>query len=88
LLERRVETSAKGALAKAGVDLGRLDILRYATDRTWMRDIAPSFVKSGDEVAMFSPVVYADACKSAPSWRWRIESDVRGEFACGRRGSR
>jgi agmatine deiminase len=49
---QRVEASAKGALVKAGVDLGRVDILRYATDRTWMRDIAPSFVKSRDEVAM------------------------------------
>ena len=49
---QRVESSARDALAKAGVDLGRVEFLRYATDRTWMRDIAPSFVKSPDEVAM------------------------------------
>jgi len=48
----RVEASARGALTKAGVDLGRVELLRYATDRTWMRDIAPSFVKSPSEVAV------------------------------------
>jgi agmatine deiminase len=47
-----VEASAKDALAKAGVDLGRVDFIRYATDRTWMRDIAPSFVRSANDVAM------------------------------------
>ena len=49
---QRVETNAKDALGKAGVDLGRVEFLRYATDRTWMRDIAPSFVKSEQGVAM------------------------------------
>jgi agmatine deiminase len=49
---QRIEAGAKDALGKAGVDLGRIEFLRYATDRTWMRDIAPSFVKSPDGVAM------------------------------------
>jgi agmatine deiminase len=49
---QRVESNAKDALGKAGVDLGRVDFIRYPTDRTWMRDIAPSFVKSHEGVAM------------------------------------
>jgi agmatine deiminase len=49
---QRVEASARDALVKAGVDLGKIEFLRYAADRTWMRDIAPSFVKSADEVAI------------------------------------
>ncbi|HMI84967.1 MAG TPA: agmatine deiminase family protein [Polyangiaceae bacterium] len=49
---QRVEASARDALAKAGVHLESIEFLRYATDRTWMRDIAPSFVKSAGEVAM------------------------------------
>jgi agmatine deiminase len=50
--DERVEASARDALGKAGVDLDRIEFIRYAADRTWMRDIAPSFVKSADEVAM------------------------------------
>ena len=49
---QRIEASACAALEKAGVNLDRVEFLRYATDRTWMRDIAPSFVKSADEMAM------------------------------------
>jgi agmatine deiminase len=49
---QRTEANARDALGKAGVDLARVEFLRYATDRTWMRDIAPSFVKSADQVAL------------------------------------
>jgi len=48
----RVLSHAKDALGKAGAFLDRVEFLRYATDRTWMRDIAPSFVKSKEGVAM------------------------------------
>ncbi|MET0593023.1 MAG: agmatine deiminase family protein [Polyangiaceae bacterium] len=51
----QVEAGAKDALTKAGVDLSRCEFIRFATDRTWMRDIAPSFVKAsgaGGEVTM------------------------------------
>jgi agmatine deiminase len=50
--DESVEASARDALAKAGVDVERLAFIEEATDRTWMRDIAPSFVKSPSEVAM------------------------------------
>jgi agmatine deiminase len=50
--DQRVEESARDALTKAGALVERVEFLRYATDRTWMRDIAPSFVKSPDGVAM------------------------------------
>ena len=50
--DESVEASARDALTKAGVDLERIAFIEKATDRTWMRDIAPSFVKSSSEVAM------------------------------------
>jgi agmatine deiminase len=40
----RVETRARHALSKGGVDLAKVDFLRWPTDRGWMRDTAPSFV--------------------------------------------
>jgi agmatine deiminase len=45
------EAAARQALTKAGADLARVEFLRVPTDRAWMRDTAPSFVKTGDEVA-------------------------------------
>jgi agmatine deiminase len=49
---RRVEAAAREALGKAGVDSERVELVRYATDRTWLRDIAPSFVKSDGQIAI------------------------------------
>jgi agmatine deiminase len=48
----RAEGAARNALSKAGADLTRVAFLRVPTDRAWMRDTAPSFVKSTDEVAV------------------------------------
>ncbi len=46
-LHRRVQKM----LADAGVDLDRVRFHRCSTDRSWLRDSAPSFVASEDEVA-------------------------------------
>ncbi len=51
IASERAEASARLALSKAGADLTKIEFLRVPTDRAWMRDTAPSFVKSGDEVA-------------------------------------
>lgn len=45
------EAFARASLAKAGVDLAQIDFLRWPTDRTWMRDTAPSFVVGEKGVA-------------------------------------
>ncbi len=42
----QVESRARGQLAKAHVDLTRVDFLRIPTDRGWMRDCGPCFVES------------------------------------------
>jgi agmatine deiminase len=47
----RAKTRARHLLEKAGADLRRVELLRVPTDRAWLRDTAPSFVKSNDEVA-------------------------------------
>jgi agmatine deiminase len=48
----RLEAAAKRALEKGGVDLANVEMLRVPTDRAWMRDTAPSFIKSKDEIAV------------------------------------
>lgn len=47
-----VEAQARDALAKAHVDLSRIDFLSFPTDRGWMRDSAPSFVVGKEGVAI------------------------------------
>jgi agmatine deiminase len=42
---RRDEEQARRVLAKAGVDLARLEFFRFQTDRGWTRDFGPMFVK-------------------------------------------
>jgi agmatine deiminase len=49
--DERAEKAARAALGRAGAPLGRVSFLEFPTDRSWMRDTAPSFVKSSDEVA-------------------------------------
>jgi agmatine deiminase len=48
----RAEAAARSALSKAGADLAKVELLRMPTDRGWMRDSAPSFVKGSGEVAV------------------------------------
>jgi agmatine deiminase len=48
----RAESAARSALEKAGADLGRVELVRVPTDRGWLRDSAPSFVKGNGEIAI------------------------------------
>jgi len=48
----RAENAARVALGKVGVDLDQVEILRAPTDRAWLRDTAPSFVKNDEGVAL------------------------------------
>jgi agmatine deiminase len=48
----RAEKVAREALTRAGADLAQIDLLRVPTDRAWMRDTAPSFVKNEVGVAV------------------------------------
>lgn len=47
-----VEKRARGQLAKAHVDLARVDFLHLPTDRGWMRDCGPCFVERGGQLAI------------------------------------
>src|SRR6185369_771122 len=40
------EKKARALLGRVGVELGRVDFFRVATDRSWTRDFCPLFVKS------------------------------------------
>jgi agmatine deiminase len=76
----RVEAAAKDALTKAGVDLGRCEFIRFATDRTWMRDIAPSFMKAplggSEPIGTSSP----GTPRGAPPSRRAARSPAPGEI--------
>jgi len=48
----KIERQAREALAKGSANLENVTFLRVATDRAWLRDTAPSFVKAGDQVAV------------------------------------
>jgi agmatine deiminase len=43
------ERRARGVLARAGVDLRRVDFFRVATDRSWTRDFCPLFVRRDED---------------------------------------
>jgi len=47
-----VERRARGQLAKAHVDLSRVDFYQIPTDRGWMRDCGPCFVEKAGRVAI------------------------------------
>lgn len=42
-----IATEAAESLSRAGVDLGRVDFVPFATDRVWTRDSGPIFVREG-----------------------------------------
>ncbi|MBI5518911.1 MAG: agmatine deiminase family protein [Desulfovibrio sp.] len=45
--DEKTEKRARGQLAKAHVDMDRVDFFRIPTDRGWMRDCGPCFVERG-----------------------------------------
>ncbi len=47
----RSEKKARSVFEQVGVELGQVDFVRCATDRTWARDFLPTFVVRADEVA-------------------------------------
>ncbi len=46
------EARARSVLARAGVDLGRVEFFRFRTNRGWTRDMGPIFVRRDSEVAI------------------------------------
>jgi len=48
----RAEATARDTLSRSGVDMAQVDLVPIATDRAWMRDTAPSFIKRDDEIAV------------------------------------
>jgi agmatine deiminase len=60
---KKIERKAHEALAKSGVDLGRVDWVREKTDRGWLRDSGPMFVvrdRSHGEDGELPPVALID----------------------------
>jgi agmatine deiminase len=46
------ERQARGVLARAGVDLARVEFFRFPTNRGWTRDFGPLFLRGRGEVAV------------------------------------
>ena len=49
--DARRQERARRQLERAGVDLSRVEFFRFSTDRSWLRDSAPTFVVYGENVA-------------------------------------
>jgi agmatine deiminase len=46
--DAKLETRARGMLAKGGIDLARIRFFRIPTNRIWTRDYGPIFVRAAD----------------------------------------
>jgi agmatine deiminase len=64
------EAQARRVLTKAGVDLGRVEFLRFPTDRGWTRDFGPIFVKrDGPPAQLAIARFHFNAWAKYPDWR-------------------
>jgi len=63
------ESQARRVLTKCGVDLGggRVEFLRFPTDRGWTRDFGPIFVRNETEIAIAR--FHFNAWAKYPNWK-------------------
>jgi len=73
------EARARRHLLRQGADLGRVDFRRIPTDRSWMRDSGPIFVRAGAGRAVAG--FRFDAWSKYPDWR--RDARVPGRVASG-----
>jgi agmatine deiminase len=78
---RAVEISARRLLAKAGVEMGRVEFFRIPTDRGWNRDMGPIFVKGRREVRVAR--FRFDGWSKYPDWKRDDRVPVRAARAVG-----
>jgi agmatine deiminase len=76
--DRGHEARARRILRLAGVDLGRVDFLRWPTNRGWLRDAGPLFVRRGRSLAIAG--FRFNAWAKYPDWK----KDVRIPERAGR----
>jgi agmatine deiminase len=50
--DTRMEQRARQMLARAGVDLGRVEFYPFPTNRVWIRDYGPLFIRNEKEIAV------------------------------------
>jgi agmatine deiminase len=56
----RAEANARGVLSGTGVDLSAVRFFRWATDRSWLRDSGPIFVRNPQPTGDTSPLAITD----------------------------
>ena len=61
------ESQARRVLTKCGVDLGRVEFLRFPTNRGWTRDFGPIFVRNKTEIAIAR--FHFNAWAKYPDWK-------------------
>jgi agmatine deiminase len=71
------ERRARRVLERAGVEMAQIDFFRFATDRSWLRDSGPIFVRNETEVAA--------TCWRFNAWakydNWRKDVKIPGKIA-------
>jgi agmatine deiminase len=75
-----IRLRAERLLRRAGVDLGQIDFFPFPTDRVWVRDFGPIFVKRGQssEIAITNWKFDAWAKYS----NWRKDDAIPAKVAC------
>lgn len=78
--DAKAERRASSLLARGGVDLSRVDFFHFPTDRAWMRDFGPIFIKRDGEVAATN--WRFNAWAKYPNWRRddRVPGLIRRAF--------
>lgn len=82
--DRSHEASARRALRRAGVDLARVEFLRFKTDRGWTRDSGPMFVRRTaphNDVAILN--FRFNAWAKYPDWKNDVKTHGRVAKALG-----
>jgi agmatine deiminase len=77
------EAGARRVLGRAGADLGRVEFLRFPTDRGWSRDQGPIFVRRGRQVAIAR--FRFNAWAKYPDWKKDDQVPVRAARKLGLR---
>jgi agmatine deiminase len=81
---REHELSARRILRRTGVELSRVEFLRFPTNRGWTRDFGPAFVRrDGPEPALAVTNFRFNAWAKYPDWKKDVKIHSRAAKALG-----
>ncbi|PYV43038.1 MAG: agmatine deiminase [Acidobacteria bacterium] len=79
--DQEMETRVRRMLSRAAVDLSRVAFLRFRTDRVWIRDYGPIFVKEQREGQSEIAIVNWKFNAWAKYSNWKKDNSIPGKIA-------